>query len=133
MAGTGHSHDIVARMTSEPSTSPAIRAADLTATAVLLVGFSALVVVLGGIAAWLGLGSSPCLGDTSGRCAHAPVGPRFVAWTLVGALTILWAVAVWRIVARIRGGLTAWTVPILAAGVAVFLMAVGAVLMAVVA
>ncbi|MGH1565784.1 hypothetical protein [Mumia sp. DW29H23] len=112
--------------------SPATRAADLTATVVLFAGLSVLVVLLGGVAAWLGLGPTPCLGDTAGRCASAPVGPRFVAWTMVGALALVWGIALWRVVVRVRQGLPAWTVPILAAGAAALVMVVGPVLAAIV-
>ncbi|WP_370614286.1 hypothetical protein [Mumia sp. Pv 4-285] len=116
-----------------PSPSTAVRAADLTATAVLFVGLSLLVVMLGGVAAWIGLGTTPCLGDRSGRCAEAPVGPRFLAWTMVGAFALVWGGALWRIVVRARGGLQTWTVPILAAGAAVLVFVVSTALMAAVA
>ncbi|KAA1420085.1 hypothetical protein FE697_019600 [Mumia zhuanghuii] len=112
--------------------SPAVRAADLTLTAVLFAGLSALLVMFGGVAAWIGLGPTPCLGDLSGRCAESPVGPRFVAWTLVGALALVWGLALWRVVERVRRGLAAWTVPVLGAGAGAMVVLAGTLLMAVV-
>lgn len=112
--------------------SPAVRAADATVTIVLVVGLTALMALLAGVAAWLGLGPDPCLGDRSGRCADVPVGPRMVAWTMVGGLVLVWGVTVWRVVVRLRAGAQAWTVPILGAGAAVLLTVVGTILMGVV-